>query len=76
MNELLIKIDERQLCSYLLDLAKEYQCNCSIARVEKSSAFTFADAVDPFRHIEYDCVRRFSYDLGARRHVSTIKYDI
>lgn len=24
MNELLIKIDERQLCSYLLDLAKEY----------------------------------------------------
>lgn len=24
MDELLIKIDERQLCSYLLDLAKEY----------------------------------------------------
>lgn len=24
MNELLIRLDERQLCSYLLDLAKEY----------------------------------------------------
>ena len=52
------------------------QVNCSVARVEKASAFALADAVNPARRIEYDCVRRFSYNLGTRRHASTIKYDI